>query len=353
MKVLLPIDRVGDAGIGRVTRDICRFLPEALPQGDRLVTVGGRPPCSTAPAVRHIVARYPPTSRVARLLHEQAVIARAARRADFIHLTDHRPVLATRRPFLITIHDLFFVDHPEWYPRSIRLYKQAMLRLALAKEPAAVVCVSEYTRGRLLEIAPNLAERAHVVHPGVEPEEAAAHTGDHDFFLTVSTVEPRKNHLTLLAAFKLARERGLRLRWKIIGATLYGGSKLKERLRATPGVEFAGLVSDGERERLYREAAFLALPSRAEGFGFTPLEAMARGIPTVCSSGSALDETAGDAALRVDPDDVEAWAEALLRLEADADLRAQLRERGAGQVRKFDPRHSAQRYVEIYRAVLA
>jgi glycosyltransferase involved in cell wall biosynthesis len=229
-----------------------------------------------------------------------------------------------------------------------------MLKLALAKDPNAVVCVSEHTRLSLLEAAPNLdTGRVHVVHPGVEAEDAPQVEAERDFFLTVSTIEPRKNHLTLLAAFQLARQQGLRLRWKVVGAALYGGDKVKAALRAAPGVEFAGLVSDGERERLYRAAAFVALPSRAEGFGFTPLEAMARGVPTVCSSGSALDETAGDAALRVDPDDVEGWADALLRMEADHDLRKRLRERGTAQVKRFDPLRSARTYVEIYRAVLA
>ena len=282
------------------------------------------------------------------------MIGRAARRADLIHLTDLRAVIASDRPFLITVHDLFFLDHPEWYPPLVRRYKQAMLKVALAKDPNAVACVSEHTRLRLLEAAPNLdTERVHVVHPGVEPEDDPQVEADRGFFLTVSTIEPRKNHRTLLAAFQLARERGLRLRWKVVGATLYGGEKVAADLRTAPGVEVAGLVSDGERERLYRAAAFVALPSHAEGFGYTPLEAMARGVPTVCSSGTALDETAGDAALRVDPDDVDGWADALLRMEEDRDLREQLRDRGTAQVRQFDPLQSARSYVEIYRAILA
>ncbi|HYH57803.1 MAG TPA: glycosyltransferase family 1 protein [Thermoleophilaceae bacterium] len=355
MRVLLPIDRIADAGIGRVTAEICRWLPTALPDGDRLVTVGGGPPCSTHSSVTHVMTDAPPVNRLARFFHEQAVIARAARRADLIHLTDHRAPIISGRPFLITIHDLFFVTHPEWYGSGVAEYKRGMLRLALAKGPAAIACVSEYTRACLLRLFPEVeAERVHVVHPGVDADfEGRASGGQDEFFLTVSTIEPRKNHLTLLEAFKLARSRGLQLRWKIAGGPLYAGHRIARTLAAAgPEVEFAGFVSDGERERLYRSAAFVALPSRAEGFGFTPLEAMARGVPVICSSGSALDETAGDAALRVDPDDVEGWADALLRMEADNDLRARLRERGAAQIKKFDPLESARRYVRIYRALL-
>jgi alpha-1,3-rhamnosyl/mannosyltransferase len=353
MKILLPVDRIGDAGIGTVTRDLCRLLPEALPDGDRLLTLGGRPPCSTAPSVTHIVTRRPPVNRLLRFAHEQATIGRAARRADLVHLLDHRPVLGSRVPFLLTVHDLFFLDNPEWYPRAVALYKAAMMRASLAKRPAAVICVSGFTRERVLHHYPRIdAGRLHVIHPGVEPEDAPRREDPHsDFFLTVSTVEPRKNHLTLLRAFEAARERGLRLRWKVVGAPGYASSEALEALRAAPGVEVDGLVSDGERERLYRKALFVAMPSHAEGFGFPPLEAMARGIPTVCSAGSALDETAGGGALRLGSTDVAGWADALLRLESDAALRERLRRDGLRQVSSFDPRLSARRHAELYRAL--
>jgi glycosyltransferase involved in cell wall biosynthesis len=355
MRVLLPIDRAGDAGIGTVTRDLCRLLPEALPEGDRLVTLGGRPPCSTAAAVIHVVTRRPPVNRFLRFVHEQAVVARAARRVDLVHLSDHRPVLASGRPFLVTVHDLFFLDHPEWYPRSVRLYKAAMMRAALAKRPRAVVCVSEFTRSRLLHHYPHVdPATVHVVYPGVEPEDAPR-TADPegDFFLTVSTIEPRKNHLTLLRAFQDARAQGLRLRWKVVGAPGYASGKAVAALRSAEGVDLAGQVNDGERERLYRQAVFVAMPSHAEGFGFPPLEAMARGIPSVCASGSALDETAGEGALRVDSTDVGAWTEALLRLDSDAAVRERLRREGLEQVSSFDPRRSARRHASLYRDALA
>jgi glycosyltransferase involved in cell wall biosynthesis len=355
VKILLPIDRIGDAGIGTVTRDLCRLLPEVLPEGDRLLTLGGRPPCSTAPSVTHIATRRPPVNRLLRFMHEQAVLARAARRADLVHLLDHRSVLASRRPFLLTVHDLFFLDRPEWYPRTVGLYKTVMMHASLAMGPAAIVCVSEFTRDRLRHHFPGVdATPVRVIHPGVEPEDAPRTTDpESGFFLTVSTVEPRKNHLTLLRAFQAARAQGLRLRWKVVGAPGYSSAEAMAALRSSPGVDLEGLVADGERERLYRQALFVAMPSHAEGFGFPPLEAMARGIATVCSSGSALDETAGDGALRVAPTDVDGWAEALLRLESDAALREALRGRGLARVSSFDPRLSARRHAAIYRDVLA
>jgi glycosyltransferase involved in cell wall biosynthesis len=305
--------------------------------------------------VLHVLTRRPPVNRFLRFVHEQAVVARAARRVDLVHLSDHRPVLASGRPFFVTVHDLFFLDHPEWYPRSVQLYKSAMMGAALAKGPRAIVCVSEFTRGRLLHHYPDLdAGIVHVIYPGVELEDAPRTADpDGDFFLTVSTIEPRKNHLTLLRAFQEARSRGLRLRWKVVGAPGYASGDAVAALKSAEGVDLAGQVNDGERERLYRQAVFVAMPSHAEGFGFPPLEAMARGIPSACASGSALDETAGNGALRVESADVSAWADALLRLESDAALREELRRQGLEQVSSFDPRRSARRHAELYRHALA
>lgn len=109
---------------------------------------------------------------------------------------------------------------------------------------------------------------------------------------------------------------------------------------------------DEELERLYRGARFLALPSHAEGFGFPPLEAMARGIPTVCSTGTALDETVDDAALRVPAGDVEGWAEALRRLSSNGDERRRLRELGRRCAARFSLAEAAQAYVAAYREAL-
>jgi glycosyltransferase involved in cell wall biosynthesis len=137
----------------------------------------------------------------------------------------------------------------------------------------------------------------------------------------------------------------------VVGRTHYRGEPIVERLRATPGVELRGWVSGEELERLYRGARFVALPSHHEGFGFVPLEAMARGVPAAVATGSALDETAGDAALRVAPDDVDGWADALTRLHADDALRAELIARGRARAASFTWERAAREHVDLFRDV--
>jgi glycosyltransferase involved in cell wall biosynthesis len=341
VQIFIPIHQAAPGGIMAVVRGLVAALPEALDRADDLVLYGD-------PARQR-------WGKAQRLVDQQWGAARAARRADLVHLTDYRPLVASRVPFVITIHDLTFLDRPEWYPLAVALYKRAMFRAALAKGPAAVVCVSAHSRARFAAWAPRYpAERVRVIHPGLAlpPPRTDVEAADR-FLLTVGAIEPRRNHLTLLDAFQRARARGLRLRWIVVGRTHYQGGPILERLRAAPGVDVRGWVSDAELERLYRGARLVALPSHHEGFGFVPLEAMARGVPTAVATGSALDETAGDAALRVDPADPAAWADALERLDGDHALRAELVERGRARAAGFTWERAAAAHVDLFRAATA
>ena len=348
MRILLPAHQARSGGLGTSLRGLCASLPDALGPEDELVVLGAGAAMRRGPG---------PGGKLGRVLREQVVVARAARGVDLVHLPDHRPVLGSRTPFLLTVYDLFFLDHPEWFPAPVARYKQAMFRAALSKRPAAVACGSAYARARVLERAPGLPEeRVRAIAPGLPPIGAAppGREGLPDpYFLTVSNIEPRKNHLGLLRAFRRARRRGLPLRWVVLGAPGYAARPVIRELEAEEGVDVVGWAEPDQLERLYRGAVFVATPSFAEGFGFPPLEAMARGVPVVCSTGSALDETVGDAALQVPAKDEEAWAEALLRLAADESERARLRELGLARAARFDWARSATEYVRCYREALA
>jgi glycosyltransferase involved in cell wall biosynthesis len=124
-------------------------------------------------------------------------------------------------------------------------------------------------------------------------------------------------------------------------------------LRADPDVDVLGHVAPDELDRLYRGARFLAVPSHAGGFGLPPLEAMARGIPAICSTGSALDETVVDAAVRVRADDREGWAEALHTLASNAAERRRLRTLGLRRAAQFRLDEAATAYVAAYHAAIA
>lgn len=353
--MLLPLDNAGGGGISRASRGLALALAAQLAPDEQLFILGDVAAEGLAPGVHVTPSAGVHGGRIRRALNSQLAVSRRARGVDLVHMIDHRaPYLSSRR-FSITVHDVTFLDHPAWYPRHVAAYKRHTLTLSLRRRPALIVCYSHDTRERLRHHHPEIPdERVRVIYAGVSPAPpppAPAPPPPEPYFLTVSAVEPRKNHLGLLRAFQRARAEGLNLQWRIVGGPQYGGESIMEQLREQPGVEVLGRVGDAKLEALYRQAAFVALPSWAEGFGYPPLEAMAREVPVVCSTGSGLDETAGDAALRVPPDDLDGWATALLRLAGDGELRRGLVARGRAQVQRFGWQECAVRHLEAFRQV--
>lgn len=171
-----------------------------------------------------------------------------------------------------------------------------------------VVFVNSAYTGR--DVADTLgvpADRIRVAHPAPKavyrPEGEAADLGS-PYVLTVATLEPRKNLQVLVEAHRLL---GDELTLAVVGGEGWGVQPLLD----APGIRRLGFVSDEELARLYRGAAVVAYPSRFEGFGIPVIEAMACGVPVVVSAHESLDEASGVAALRADPEDAAAFAEAI------------------------------------------
>jgi glycosyltransferase involved in cell wall biosynthesis len=194
------------------------------------------------------------------------------------------------------IHDLVPLHHPEWvHPRTKRMHSAKYAHAAGSCD--VVVVNSRYTGDDVAEMLGVPAERIHVAYPGVD----AVYTtdgprADGDYVLAVGTLEPRKNLGNAIAAL-----RGRELR--VVGARGWGDVEARgER------VTWLGPLHDEALARQLRGASVLVYPSRFEGFGMPIVEAMACGTPVVASSHPSLDEACGDAAVRVDPFDVEAIA---------------------------------------------
>jgi alpha-1,3-rhamnosyl/mannosyltransferase len=355
MRILVPAHlSVLRGGVGTLVRGVVAALEEAVRPPDELIVLTGPTGRFTRKAMSGLRG---PAGGVARLMYEQGVAANVARSCDLVHLMDSRPLVLSGTPFLLTVHDVSYLDHPEWFPASSARYKRAMLRRALAKGPAAIICDSEHSRSRLLEHCPDAAlSELRVIYPGITPPRkppwgAMIVQGKRPYFLTVAVVEPRKNHLLLLEAFRHARAQGLDLEWKIVGEPGHLSEPILEALNRAEHVQVLGRVSSADLEALYAGAQFAANPSLAEGFGFPPMEAMARGVPVICSRGTALDETAGAAALQVDSRDVDGWRDALLKLAESPDERDRLREAGLARVKRFDWGNAAAQLLQLYRDV--
>ena len=232
-------------------------------------------------------------------------IARDARGLDVLHCTTFRGPGAAEIPTVVTVHDLAILRHPESLPRWHRRYGRAGLE-KVVRAAEAVVSVSEFTKAETVELLGVPPERIRVVGNGVD----AIFTddgprADGDYVLAVATLEPRKNLGRVVEAAQIA---GVELR--VVGARGWGGVEV-------PG--WVGEITDAELARLYRGARCVVYASLYEGFGLPVLEAMASGTPAVTSRGSALEETAGQAAVLVDPLSAESIAQGIAEAERRRD----------------------------------
>src|SRR5437660_4429338 len=198
-------------GIGTYARLLKEAVAMAAPVGSSVIC----PEPRQSEAIGRIASSRGGLQRMA---WEQLSLPRKVRRADVVHLCDSRPLLFSRRPFVATIHDVSYLERPEWFPRAAARYKAMMLDGLLAAGPAALVFDSEYGRDELLRFRPRAARFGlHVIRPGLgQPTGSVDPLGGDEpapggFFLTVGAIEPRKNHLTLLRAFRAARAAGLDL----------------------------------------------------------------------------------------------------------------------------------------------
>jgi glycosyltransferase involved in cell wall biosynthesis len=169
--------------------------------------------------------------------------------------------------------------------------------------------------------------------------------------LSVGNLQPRKNLVRLIHAFRSVSAQGLDVDLVVVGAQHYRGREVLEAAGEVGArIRFTGYISDRQLAACYSLAKAFAMPSLFEGFGIPAIEAMAHGLPVACSRAGALPEVCGDAPIYFDPLDVESIAGALKRALTDHSLRAEMVRKGRLQAARFSWRESAQHTLSTYRA---
>jgi glycosyltransferase involved in cell wall biosynthesis len=312
----------------------------------------------------------PITGDLKKVCFEQVAFPLACRRleADVAHVPYWAPPLAPSVPTLVTIHDLIPLLLSEYRGGPlVRLYAALVSRTA--RSARLVVTDSEASRRDIIVNLRIPAERVRVVYlaaderftPTRAPEDVNVRMRyglPARYVLYLGGFDVRKNVATVLAACRRAAPAiGEDCPLVIAGrlptedtpftphprrlAQEYG---MDERL-----VHFTGFVDDADKPALYRDAVAFVFPSRYEGFGLPPLEALACGTPVVGSNASSIPEVVGNAGILRPPDDAEGMADALARLATNADFRAELSRRALAQAARFSWERTAQKTLAAYR----
>jgi glycosyltransferase involved in cell wall biosynthesis len=367
MRVAIDARKLHDFGIGTYIRNLLRHLARIDGQTEYVLLCQERDlgiAAELGPNFRAVLEPSPNYS-LREQLHVPWVLRRE--RPDVFHAPHYVLPTAVRSRSVVTIHDCIHLMFPQYLPnRAAYAYARATMWSA-AHRSNCILTVSEASKRDILHFFNIPADKIEVAYNAIEerfwrqPADAdiarvrERYQLDHAFVLYVGNIKPHKNLVRLIEAFDGLRRLGFDdLKLLIIGDEI---SKLPALRRAVHGhklhkhVRFLGYQPDETLAVLYRLAALFVFPSLYEGFGLPPVEAMASGTPVVTSNVSSLPEVTGDAAVLVDPYDVESIIDGMRRVLTDPALAAEMRRKGALRPREFSWERSVAQTRQVYQRV--
>ncbi|MDH3753961.1 MAG: glycosyltransferase family 4 protein [Acidimicrobiia bacterium] len=279
-----------------------------------------------------------------------------AGRADLYHGTNYVVPPSARRAMVVSVHDLVSVHHPEWCTAPVRQFP-VLIQKAIDRG-AWVHADSEHMAAAIRDEFDVEPERVVSVPLGADAPAAIDHAPRGQttapYLLALGTIEPRKDHPTLVAAFDRLAGDHPELRLVVAGADGWGVGPFDRALADavhSDRIERRGYVSDAERHALLTGADVLVYPSLDEGFGLPPLEAMQLGIPVVATAVGSIPEVVGDAAELAPPGDVDALAGAMSRA-LEPDRAATLASAGPQRARQFTWKRTAAGLCQLYEGAI-
>ena len=286
------------------------------------------------------------------------------RGADLVHAPSSVAVPPAGRGqrLVVTVHDLATLAVPALFPPKWRQVYRAGLRAAVRRADA-IVTPSRFTAEDLLSRTKVDPARVHVIPEGAALTEAAAPDPERalsrlrvprPYVLFVGTLEPRKNLVRLVRAYRRVAASGLPHALVLAGPLGWQRQALlRELALAGPGdVVLTGAVGPEELDALYHRADAFVYPALYEGFGLPVLEAMLRGVPTVCSNTTALPEVAGDAAVGVNPVSIPDIADGMRSVLSDPELAGRRADRGRARAERFTWDEAARLTLQVYEKAL-
>lgn len=351
------------AGIHGYIRQLLDHLPAVDPSWRYTAFVGkGVPPLNFDTRQSRIATSDP----LRRILWEQAAQPFLLGAFDLVHELAFVAPLIMPRPFIVTVYDLTFIRYPDRLPRSRRLYLRLFTKLS-CQRARRVLAISQSTADDLTTLLGIPPDRIDLAIPGVDPrfhrlpaDEIAAWRqakGLPDrFLLFVGTLEPRKNLPVLLRAYAgLPHTQRAACHLVLAGGKGWMVDAIEQTIEQyglTDTVHLPGFVPDDDLPLWYNAAEAFVYPSVFEGWGLPVTEAMACGKPVIVSDSSSLPEAAGDTGLRLPPDNIDAWTDALAHCMNNPPWRAEQGQRAIERAAHFTWARTAAQTVASYRKAL-
>ena len=283
---------------------------------------------------------------------------------DVIHSLHYSfPIVSTAYK-VVTVHDMTFFMFPKLHLPIKTYYFRFFIGLT-ARMASKVICVSEATSRDYLARYPAAFDKVHIIQhgkgkeyvPSIDAGAVSAVKEKYDirgrYILFIGTIEPRKNIVALVDAYRRLVEEGTTLQLVISGKKGWHYDEVFRHvtnLGLSGKVLFTGFIEEQEKPALLAGAHVFVYPSIYEGFGLPVLEALACGVPTVTSNVSSMPEVAGDAALLVDPTDVDELTAAIRKLIDDGDLRDEMRKKAIRRSDHFTWQGAARKTISVYKS---
>lgn len=339
-----------------------RYAHEILSAFDAIMASDGRdypafrlvvPPGAIEPRLARIgIVRTPSGSGHA---WDQLILPTYAR-AGLLSLANFGPLFARRH--IVCIHDANTFVQPESYSRAFGLTYRMLLPV-LGKRARRIATVSRFSASMLVKYGVASEEKLFIAPNGHEhvlrwrADQARASLLEplkRPYILLLGSNAKHKNVDIILGQAQALDEAGIDVVVAGGGSSIFTAG---ERTGGRPNVHYVGFVSDDDLAALYQRALCLVFPSRTEGFGIPPLEAMTLGCPVISSNAASLPEVGGDAVLYVGPDAADDWREAITGLAGNTGLRTALSAKGRQQAARFSWMRSAQIYLEEMERLVA
>lgn len=365
------------SGIGRYANRLARAFPEVAAENDSFLLffadflrsfsgASSCPECQNDSRFSFSPARMLPARVYERLWNVpgmRSMFSIVPAKADLCHITSHAAIPVPKQQKMVcTIHDM-----AAWrFPEGSAMAKDRKAICANAQRADAIITDSRFSAEDIRRFLPEFADKVVVIHLGIDHDmyrSASRETVqamrkslhlERPYLLSVGLIHPTKNHVFLGKVLDSLGKTDLELVISGAPSLCYETIEKEIRsLRCAERVRLLGRVDDKWLPALYSGAEIYVTASRSEGFGFTPLEAMACGTPVVSSAAGSLPEVLGDAAVLLNDENVDHWCAELTRLLENHDASTGLREAGFAHAKRFTWRETALQTLAVYRKTLS